>query len=116
MRFFDLPDTILLLIFEFDSSFHDIYKTIRGLLPKYIVYRVVVKEWLSLRYIIDLDDRMIITNCLQSPTFKSTIYFYSEKERLEYINLFICMKRETKIPFILFFQDRYMNFKEFVNM
>ena len=114
MRFFDLPDTILLLIFEFDPTSHEIYKFVVGLLPKYIVYRVVVKEWLSLRYIIDLDDRMIITNSLQSPSFKSTIYFYSENERQEYIDLFICMKRETKIPFILFFQDRYMNFQEFV--
>jgi len=109
-----LPNDLISCIYDYDATYHQIYRIVIQNIPKYIVFSVIVEKYDKRRFIIDLDDTMIITNSLTSPSFKSTVYFYNEEDRLSYIALMCDWKREIKVPSILYFASKFMSLTEYV--
>lgn len=109
-----LPNDLVSCIYEYDPTYHQIYKIVILNIPKYIVFSVIVEKYVSRRFIIDLDNTMIITNSLTSPSFKSTVYFYNEEDRLSYMALMSDWKRVIKVPSILYFASKFMSLTEYV--
>lgn len=111
---YSLPNDLLSSIYDYDATYHQVYKIVIMTIPKYIVFSVIVEKYESRRFIIDLESTMIIYNSLTSPSFKSTVYFYNEEDRLSYIALMSDWKRVIKVPSILYFASKFMSLTEYV--